>query len=75
MLLVGFQKSKNIRMFDMCVCLCVYVRVSVVVFSFTRLAPTILPSGNQVGGLPLLVNSVLLESNTCEGVIESSFDW
>ena len=34
---------------------------------------TSLPSGNQVDGLPLVVNSVLLESNTGENVIGPSF--
>ena len=52
------------------VCVCV-----VACFFSYNTCSTSLPSGNRVDGLPLVVNCVLLESNTGEGVIGSSFGW
>ena len=82
MLLVDFQKCQK-RMFFICVCVCVSVCVCVCVFvcfcvcvcvcvwlffSSYKTCSTSRASCNQVGGLPLVVN-------TGEGVVGLSGDW
>ena len=74
-----FKNVKHILIFDMNVMFVVMFQVpsarfvcGVLLFACRNTCFASLPSGNQVNGLPLVGNSVLLESNAGEGVIGPS---